>query len=86
MPRKHLKKDDRATWCGLTMSPKFSKQLAQDRQSVTCGACELVTRPKTAPAPKPEPVDLFVGGPAEPGAPMAGAEAPAHAHAEAPPV
>jgi hypothetical protein len=83
VPRKHLKKDDRLTWCGLSMNAKFQKQLAQDRQSVTCGACELVTRPKTAPAPKPEPVDLYVGGAVEPGAPLA--EAPVHA-AEMPPV
>ena len=62
----------------------YQKQLAQDRQSVTCGACELVTRPKTAPAPKPEPVDLYIGSAVEPGAP-AMAEAPAHV-AEMPPV
>lgn len=49
MPRRHIKKDDRTTLCGLTMSPKYSKQLAADRQSVTCGACELSSRPRTAP-------------------------------------
>jgi len=48
VPRRHLKKDDRNTVCGLLLSPKFTKQLAPDRQSVTCGACELQSRPKTA--------------------------------------
>jgi hypothetical protein len=50
VPRRHLKKDDRNTMCGLSLSPKFTKQLAADRQSVTCGACELASRPRTAPA------------------------------------
>jgi hypothetical protein len=49
-----LKKDDRNTMCGLTLTAKFTKQLAADRQSVTCGACELASRPKTAP-PAPSP-------------------------------
>jgi hypothetical protein len=53
VPRRHIKKDDRTTLCGLTMGPKFQKNLAPDRQSVTCGACELVSRPQVAPAPKP---------------------------------
>ena len=55
MPRRHLKKDERTTQCGLTLTPKFAKQLAPDRQHVTCGACELTTRPKTAPPPKVDP-------------------------------
>ncbi|MEZ0230977.1 MAG: hypothetical protein ACAI25_20325 [Planctomycetota bacterium] len=50
MPRRHLKKDDRNTLCGLTLAPKYTKQIAPDRQSVTCGACELASRPRTAPA------------------------------------
>jgi hypothetical protein len=59
VPRRHLKKDDRTTMCGLTLAPKFTKQLAADRQSVTCGACELESRPRTArPASSPA-VDEF---------------------------
>ncbi len=59
MSRRHLKKDDRNTVCGLTLTAKFTKQLAADRQSVTCGACELQSRPKTAPAAPSPGMDEF---------------------------
>ncbi len=61
MPRRHLKKDDKNTLCGLSLTPKFTKQLAPDRQSVTCGACELTSRPRTAPPAAPVIEDAFVG-------------------------
>ena len=82
MPRRHLKKDDRNTLCGLTLSTKFTKQLAGDRQSVTCGACELASRPKTAVPPAAAPnveADAFAAA-AAPDA-DAGAQAP-RAHIE----
>ncbi len=79
MPRRHLKKDDRNTMCGLTLSPKFTKQLAADRQSVTCGACELASRPRTAPPAPAAPVvevETFAGAAAPEGAPGAAPAAP----------
>jgi hypothetical protein len=54
--RRHLKKDDKETLCGLSLTQRFSKELAPDRQHVTCGACERVSRPKTA-APPASPLE-----------------------------
>jgi hypothetical protein len=55
--RRHLKKDDRTLQCGLPLTPKFQRTLAADRLQVTCGACELVSRPKIE---KPAPVEAVV--------------------------
>jgi len=53
-----------------TLSPKFTKQLAADRQSVTCGACELASRPRTAP-PAPAPTVELVTAEVDASAPGA---------------
>ncbi len=74
MPRRHMKKDDRTTLCGVSLTPRFQKNLAADRQSVTCGACELVSRPKTEKPKIDAPADAFASV-AAPDA-DAGAQAP----------
>jgi hypothetical protein len=80
VPRRHIKKDDRTTLCGVSLTPRFQKNLAPDRQHVTCGACELVSRPKVE---KPKQVEIPVEAFASVAAPDAdaGAQAP-RAHIE----
>src|SRR5947209_6972585 len=63
--------------CGLPLTAKFTKDIAPDRQSVTCGACELASRPKVVAAPKVEkPADWT---PEMETAELTGEEAPAPA-------
>lgn len=57
MARRHMKKDDRTLQCGLPLTAKFARNLAADRLTVTCGACELASRPQIE---KPAPAEVAV--------------------------
>ena len=76
MARRHMKMDDRTLQCGLPLTPKFARNLAADRLSVTCGACELASRPKIE---KPAPAEVAV---AAEWAAHEGEEGAPHHHAE----